>query len=61
MTISFTDRAILPKDVLIKGIGGESVLLNLNNQRYFGLDEVGARRGCEKARTAEHPYKAPLH
>jgi hypothetical protein len=43
MTITFTDRVALPKDVMISDIGGESVLLNMNSERYFGLDKVGTR------------------
>ena len=43
MPISFAERLILPEDVLISSVEGESVLLNLNSERYFGLDEVGTR------------------
>jgi len=43
MLISFAERLILPEDVLISNVQGESVLLNLNSERYFGLDEVGTR------------------
>ena len=43
MSISFAERLILPEDVLISNVEGESVLLNLNSERYFGLDEVGTR------------------
>jgi len=43
MSISFTERLILPEDVLISDVEGESVLLNVNSERYFGLDEVGTR------------------
>ena len=43
MSISFAERLILPEDVLISDIEGESVLLNVNSERYFGLDEVGTR------------------
>jgi len=43
MSISFAERLILPEDVLISNVQGESVLLNLNSERYFGLDEVGTR------------------
>ncbi len=43
MTISFQGRVTLPKDVLLSGVQGESVLLNLKSERYFGLDEVGTR------------------
>ncbi len=31
----------MPADVLVNQVAGESVLLNLNGGRYFGLDEVG--------------------
>jgi coenzyme PQQ synthesis protein D (PqqD) len=43
MSISFTERLILPEEVLVSNIEGESVLLNLNSERYFGLDDVGTR------------------
>ena len=43
MAISFDNRVIMPKDVLLSGVEGESVLLNLESERYFGLDEVGTR------------------
>ena len=41
--ISFTDRATIPANVLIRFLDQESVLLNLNTERYFGLDSVGTR------------------
>lgn len=34
-------RVSVPADVLINEIAGESVLLNLDGGRYFGLDNVG--------------------
>lgn len=43
MPISFAERLILPEDVLISDVEGESVILNVNTERYFGLDEVGTR------------------
>jgi uncharacterized protein YcgL (UPF0745 family) len=30
-------------DVLYQAIGEEAVLLNLNNDHYYGLDDVGTR------------------
>ena len=30
-------------DVLFQEVSGEMVLLDLNSEQYFGLDEVGAR------------------
>ena len=41
--ISFADRATIPSHVLIRFLDQESVLLNLNSERYFGLDSVGTR------------------
>lgn len=43
MAITFTDRVRVPEDVLISTLQSESVLLNLDTERYFGLDEVGTR------------------
>lgn len=43
MPISFTNRVRVPADVLISDVNGESVLLNLQTESYFGLDEVGTR------------------
>jgi hypothetical protein len=38
------DRRIeIPQDVLVRELQGESVLLNLESESYFGLDEVGTR------------------
>jgi len=41
--ISFADRATIPQNVLIRVLDQESVLLNLNTEKYFGLDAVGTR------------------
>ena len=43
MTISFSDRVTVPDDVLISNLQDESVILNLDNERYYGLDDVGTR------------------
>jgi hypothetical protein len=43
MKISFTDRVIVPDDVLISRLQEESVILNLDSERYYGLDDVGTR------------------
>jgi len=41
--ISFSERATVPSNVLIRFLDGESVLLNVETERYFGLDSVGTR------------------
>jgi len=38
-----TKRIVVQPDVLVNVIDGESVLLNLKSECYFGLDEVGTR------------------
>ena len=43
MQISFSDRVRMPDDVLISRLQEESVILNLDSERYFGLDDVGTR------------------
>ena len=43
MSFSFSDRISIPDDVLISGLQEESVILNLDSERYYGLDDVGTR------------------
>lgn len=43
MPILFATRVLVPDGILISQVGDESVILNLNSERYFGLDAVGAR------------------
>lgn len=43
MSISFSDRVKVPDDVLISKLQEESVILNLDSERYYGLDDVGTR------------------
>jgi len=41
--VSLSDRAVVPTHVLIRFLDNESVLLNIETERYFGLDETGTR------------------
>jgi hypothetical protein len=41
--VSFMDRANVPSHVLVRFLDRESVFLNLDTERYFGLDETGTR------------------
>jgi hypothetical protein len=43
MTFSFNDRVKLPNGILISGLQAESVLLNLDSERYYGLNDIGTR------------------
>jgi len=41
--VTFSDRVLIPAHVLIRHMDGESVLLNLETEKYFGLDATGTR------------------
>jgi hypothetical protein len=41
--VSLGDRVVVPQHVLVRFMDRESVLLNLETERYFGLDETGTR------------------
>ena len=41
--LTFSDRAAAPAHVLVRFLDQESVLLNLETERYFGLDSTGTR------------------
>jgi hypothetical protein len=42
-TVSFHMRVSTPAQVVTRPLDGELVLLNLDTETYFGLDEVGTR------------------
>ena len=42
-TIPFSQRLTIANDVIFRELDGETVLLNLDNESYFGLDEIGTR------------------
>ena len=41
--LTFNERAAAPAHVLVRFLDQESVLLNLQTEQYFGLDEAGTR------------------
>ncbi|HTT32668.1 MAG TPA: PqqD family protein [Methylomirabilota bacterium] len=41
--VTFLDRTAVPQHVLVRILDRESVLLNLDTEKYFGLDETGTR------------------
>ena len=43
MNLSPSSRIIVPDDVVMREVAGEAVILNLNSEQYFSLDEVGTR------------------
>ena len=42
-TIDFEQRLAVPEHVAMRELDQELVLLNFESERYFGLDDVGAR------------------
>lgn len=43
MSTSFARRVSIPDNVMFRELEGESVILDLNSESYFGLDLVGTR------------------
>ena len=41
--VSLMDSVVVPSHVLVRFLDKESVLLNIETERYFGLDETGTR------------------
>jgi len=41
--VVFSDRVMVPAYVLVRHLDGETVLLNLETEKYFGLDTTGTR------------------
>jgi hypothetical protein len=56
--LTFESRAVVPAHVLIRHLDGESVLLNLETEKYFGLDSMGTRmwEAVTKAPNIETAY-----
>lgn len=43
MSVTLPKRIAIPSEVLFQELEGEAVLLNLQSERYYGLDGVGTR------------------
>jgi len=43
MSIDLKTRVAVSSEVMLQELGGESVLLDLKSESYFGLDAVGTR------------------
>jgi hypothetical protein len=41
--VAFSDCVVVPAHVMVRHLDGETVLLNLETERYFGLDTTGTR------------------
>ncbi|MCP4307850.1 MAG: PqqD family protein [bacterium] len=38
-----SQKVVASENVLVRELAGEAVLLNLDNEQYFGLDDIGYR------------------
>ena len=43
MSTSFARRVSIPESVMFRELEGESVILDLDSESYFGLDQIGTR------------------
>lgn len=43
MGVSLPERIEMSSEVLFQELQGEAVLLNLETERYYGLDDIGTR------------------
>lgn len=41
--VTFSNRVSVPAHVLVRHLDGETVLLNIETEKYFGLDATGTR------------------
>lgn len=59
MEISFSNRLRAADQVLFRELDGESVLLNVATESYFGLDDVGTRMWMllTTNETIQHSYE----
>jgi hypothetical protein len=57
---TFAQKLRVAPDTLINFVGEEAVLLDLKTERYFGLDEVGARMwaALTESESIEQAYAA---
>ena len=62
MSLSFSQRVKLSENVLVSDLQGESVILNVNSQRYYGLDKIGTRflTLVSNGDTIEYAFEAML-
>jgi hypothetical protein len=53
----------VPENVLFRELEGESVILSLDNETYYGLDDVGTRMWLQLTTqpTVQDAYNALLH
>ncbi|MBW4620514.1 MAG: PqqD family peptide modification chaperone [Cyanosarcina radialis HA8281-LM2] len=60
--ITLNQKISVPEDVLVQVLDGESVLLNLQNEQYYGLDDIGTRMWevLAESQSIEEAYRVLL-
>ena len=60
--LSFAKRVSIPDGVMLRELNNEAVILNVNSERYFGLDEMGTRMWqlLTESETIQQAYDALL-
>ena len=60
--LHFASRVRAPENVMFRELEGESVILDLDSESYFGLDEIGTRMwlALNKSDSVEAAYEALL-
>jgi len=43
MSVDFAQKVTISPDALFQEVSSETVILDINSEQYFGLDEVGTR------------------
>jgi hypothetical protein len=61
--IDFASRVVVPEQVLVRQLDDEIVILDLESESYFGLDEMGTAMWNEltAANSIEQAYKTLLN
>ncbi len=61
--LPFSARISVPDGVLVRDLDGESVVLNLQTEKYYGLDDVGTRMWAvlTTSPTVQAAYETLLH
>jgi len=63
MILSMNESVSVPENVLFRELDGECVILSLENESYYGLDDVGTRMWLQLTTqpTVQDAYNALLH
>ncbi|MDY6785577.1 MAG: PqqD family protein [Cyanobacteriota bacterium] len=61
-SIKLHQKILTVEDVLVQNLAEEAVLLNLNNEAYYGLDEIGTHMFAllQESETIENAYQRLL-